>query len=77
MRSQNNLNDFRNKVDLYLDNALSTEESQELINKTKSDPNCKAVLEKESNFRSLIKNNVKRTTCSDSLIQNILNKVKL
>ena len=75
MRNQNHLHDYRQKVDLFLDNALNSEESQDVLEKSKIDPSYKAVFEKEKNFRQFIKQNVKRTTCSENLIQNILNQV--
>lgn len=77
MRNHNHLNDYRHKVDLFLDNALTSEESQEVINKSNNNATYKAVLDKEKNFRNLIRDKVQRTTCSDHLIKNILDKVKL
>lgn len=77
MRNQNQLADFRQKVDLYFDNALSTEESLEVVNEAKTDPQYGVVFDRESTFRNLLKSKIKRSTCSDNLINNIKNRIKL
>ena len=77
MRSPDQLENFRSKVDLYLDNALTQEESLQLVNDAKSNPQYARVLQSESNFRNLLKSKVKRSTCSENLINNIKNRIKL
>lgn len=77
MRSQDQLEDFRQKVDLYLDNALNSEESLEVVNDAKSDPQLGRVFETESNFRNMLKSKIKRSTCSENLINSIKNRVKI
>lgn len=77
MRNQDQLENFRQKVDLYLDNALTSEESLQVINDAKSDEQLQRVFNSESNFRNLLKSKIKRSTCSDSLIKNIKNRVKI
>lgn len=77
MRSPEQLESFRKQVDLYLDNALSLEESKQVINEAESNPEFGRLLKSESNFRNLLKNKVQRSTCSDSLINNIKNRIKL
>lgn len=75
MRSQN-IKDFRKKIDLYLDNALSLEETSEFENAANSNPEFGKLLESESKFRNLLKSKVKRSTCSENLINNIKNNIK-
>jgi len=77
MRNQEQLENFRQKVDLYFDNALTSEESLQVINDAKSDAQLQRVFNSESSFRNLLKSNIKRSTCSDSLIKNIKNRVKI
>ena len=71
----NDLNDFRQKVDLYLDKALNPEDEKELLNQVNHDPNCDRVLSKEKNFRNFIRNNVRRSQASPDFIQAIKNKI--
>ncbi len=77
MRTSEQLDNFRQKVDLYFDNALSSEEGLQVVNQAKSDPQLGRVFEQEGNFRNLLKSKVKRSTCSDNLINNIKNRIKL
>jgi len=76
MRSPEQLENFRNQVELYLDNALTNEESLQVVNDAKDDPQYARLLESESNFRNLLKNKVKRSTCSENLINNIKDRIK-
>ena len=73
----NDLQDFRQKVDLYLDRALNTEDERELLNRVTHDPSCGKVLSKEKNFRNFNKQNVKRSSATPDFIQAIKNKIRL
>lgn len=73
----NDLQDFRQKVDLYLDRALNTEDEKELLNRVTHDPSCGQVLSKEQNFRNFIKQNVKRSSATPDFIQAIKNKIRI
>lgn len=77
MRNSEQLDNFRNQVHLYLDNALSNEESLKVVNEAKSDPQLARVFESETNFKNLLKTKVQRSTCSENLINNIKNRIKL
>ncbi len=76
MRSPEQMEDFRQKIDLYLDNALTTEESTDFVNAANSNPEYTELLERASEFRNLLKTKVKRSTCSENLINNIKNNIK-
>jgi len=76
MRSPGQIQDFRQKIDLYLDNALTNEETTEFENAANNNPEFGRLLETESEFRNLVKSKVKRSTCSDNLINNIKNSIK-
>jgi hypothetical protein len=77
MRSQDQIQDFRKKIDLYLDNALSFEETTEFENTANTNPKYGKLLQSEVQFRNLLKTKVKRSTCSENLINNIKNNIKL
>ena len=76
MRSPGKIQDFRQKIDLYLDNALTNDETTEFENAASTNPEFGRLLESESKFRNLLKSKVKRSTCSDNLINNIKNNIK-
>ncbi|GLR16550.1 anti-sigma factor [Portibacter lacus] len=73
----NDLQDFRQQVDLYLDRALNTEDERQLLDRVNHDPNCGRVLSKEQNFRNFIKQNVKRSEATPDFIQAIKNKIRI
>ena len=73
----NDLQDFRQQVDLYLDRALNTEDERELLNRVNLDPNAGKVFSKEQNFRNFIKQNVKRSEATPDFIQAIKNKIRV
>ncbi|WP_235298505.1 hypothetical protein [Portibacter marinus] len=73
----NDLQDFRQQVDLYLDKALNTEDERALLDRVNHDPNYSRVLSKEQNFRKFIKQNVKRAEASPDFIQAIKNKIRI
>ena len=74
MKQNNYLDHFSHQVNLYLDNELSQEDEQNLLQRAGSDPNCSGLLDKEQSFRDLIKYNIKRSIASVELINNIKNK---
>lgn len=76
MSDQNYTSDLTNKVNMYLDNALSNEEQVKLLNQMQDDPSFNALLTKEKSFRKLIKNNVPRRKVSDDFIKGIMRKIK-
>jgi len=75
MSDQNSKQDLTNKVNMYLDNALSNEDEMKLLNQMQDDPSFNALLTKEKSFRKLIKNNVPRRKVSDDFIKGIMRKI--
>ena len=75
MAHKNLLSFFSDQVNLYLDNRLSPESSQHLMDIVQKDDECNQVFNKEKNFRDFVKNNVKRPCASSDLIQSIKNKL--
>lgn len=74
---RNHLNDFRQRVNLYFDNALSEEDQKELMSEVQHDPKCQREFTKEKSFRDFIRNNVKRSSVSPDLIQSIRDKIRI
>lgn len=77
MMSDHNYNqDLKNKVNMYLDNALSNEDEMKFLNQMQNDPSFNEMLTKEKSFRKLIKNNMPRRKVSDDFIKGIMRKIK-
>lgn len=77
MENRNDIHGFRERVNLYFDNQLNKEEEDSLLQEVNTDPSRGVVFKKEKNFREFIKNNVKRSTVSPDLIQNIRDRIKI
>lgn len=71
MGSQNSSYSVAQNVSLYFDSALSKEDEIQLIQKIGSDPQCCEAFQKEKTARDFLKNNVKRSCCSEGLLENI------
>jgi hypothetical protein len=71
MAHENLLSFFSDQVNLYLDNRLSPESTQHLMDIVQKDDECSQVFKKEKTFRDFVKNNVKRPCASSDLIQSI------
>lgn len=76
MRNRENIQDLRQKIDLYFDNALPPKDQEELMQKVEKDPRCSSMFKKEKTFRDFIKNNVKRTSVSPDIIQSIRDSIR-
>ena len=76
MRNRENIQDLRQKIDLYFDNALPPKDQEELMQKVQKDPRCSSMFKKEKTFRDFIKNNVKRTSVSPDIIQSIRDSIR-
>ena len=72
-----NMNEIRASINLYFDNALTTDAQQNLLNKVDSDSTCHKIFNQEKNIREFIKNNVTRPAVSQDFIQNIMNNIKV
>ena len=76
MRNRENIQDLRQKIDLYFDNALPPKDQEELMSRVEKDPRCSSMFKKEKTFREFIKNNVKRTSVSPDIIQSIRDSIR-
>lgn len=75
MKAPGNFNDISQRVNLYLDKALNEEDASLLLREVDDDPRYRGVLNREQDFRTFIKNNVRRTSCSPDLIKSIKDKI--
>jgi hypothetical protein len=63
------------KVSLFLDNALNSEEQASLQRELDSNPACLEMLNKEQSFREFVKSRIHRRSAAPNLIQSIREKV--
>jgi len=77
MRAPNDFTDFRKKVDMMLDNALTKEGEEEVMDKIKDNPAYEQLLNNERNFRNFVRGNVIRPKVTEEFIQSIKDKVRI
>lgn len=77
MDGSNNFNNFHQKVNMYLDNELSTEAADSFLQEAHQDPGYRRVLQKERSFRDFIKQNVHRPGVTPDFIQSIKDKIRV
>ena len=77
MRAPNDFRDFRKKVDMMLDNALTREGEEEVMNKIKDNPAYEQMLNNERNFRDFVRGSVVRPKVTPEFIQSIKDKVRI
>jgi len=76
MRNQNENQDLRQKINLYLDHALGAQEQEDLLKQVDADPRCNQMFQSERSLRDYIKNNVHKSSVSPDLIQSIKNNIR-
>ena len=76
-KAGNNFPTLMNRVEMYLDNALTKQEERELLLEIQSNPQLKEFFNKEKSFREFIRNKVNRQKVSPALVQNIKDKIRL
>ena len=64
-------------MNLYLDNELSNEDENKLLQELRSNPRYMEFLSKERSFREFIKSRVQRRTVSPALIESIKEKIRV
>jgi hypothetical protein len=77
MRAPNDFKDFRQKVDMMLDKALSKEGEEEVMSKIKDNPDYERLLKNERNFRDFVRGNVVRPKVTPEFIQSIKDKIRI
>ncbi len=76
MNEQNGHQEIYQKVNLFLDNQLNSEDQQDFISKIESNPSYSQVYKQEQIFRSIIKEKVNRHNVNSELMQTIMRKLK-
>ncbi len=77
MRGPNNYQDFREKVDMMLDNALTKEAEEEVLRTVENNPEYQRVLKNERTFREFVRHSVVRPKVTPEFIQSIKDKVRI
>lgn len=76
MKNQNNSpKDFQRRLVMFLDGALSNQESREFLTDVKKSPEQLAKLQKEKSFREFLRKKVNRRSVSPALINSIKSKI--
>lgn len=70
-----NSEDFRRRLMLYLDGALTREETREFLAEIQQSPECLGILQQEKSFRELLKNKLNRRPASSALVESIKSKL--
>lgn len=69
------IDQFKSRVNLYLDNELENGEEKALLNEMKTNSEFRKVFDEECSFKEMIKNNIERKQVSVDLINSIKNKI--
>lgn len=77
MKNFENMNDIRTSINLYFDNALSSNDQMNLLNRLDSDSRCNKIFKQEKSIREFIKNNVARPEVSPDFINTIKNNIRV
>jgi hypothetical protein len=75
MKSDGNQGEFQRRLVMYLDGALSNEESREFLTDIKNSPEQLAKLQKEKSFREFLRKKVSRRSVSPALLNSIKSKI--
>lgn len=77
MTSFDSTKSLKRQIDLMLDNELPKEDEDLLIKYMENDPRCNKYLEKAKEFKSFLKDHVRRSAVSPTIEQNIRDSIKL
>ncbi len=77
MRGPIDYKDFRQKVDMMLDKALTKEAEEEVMKKIQDNPEYENLLKTERNFRDFVRGSVVRPKVTPEFIQSIKDKVRV
>lgn len=77
MKNRNNFHEIRDRINLYFDNALSSDDEKDLMKEVSHNPKCNKLFQKEKTFRNFLKNNVTRPSVSPDLIQSIKDRIRV
>lgn len=72
---KNNSTQQRELISLFLDQALEPEEQKEFLSKVNSNPNLSAAVEREKQFRNMIKNKLNRPALEPDFVKTLKNKL--
>lgn len=76
MKEQASYPNLFQRVNLYLDDAMTHEDVARFRNDMKSNPSVHQAVEEEKKFRTFLRDNVCRRTASPTLIKMIKDKIR-
>ena len=77
MRAFDDFENFRQKIDMMLDKALTKEAEEEVMRTVEDNPEYEQLLRNERNFREFVRGSVVRPKVSPEFIQSIKDKVRI
>jgi len=77
MQAPDDFIDFRQKVDLMLDNALSKDAEAEVMKRVATDPEFYKMYETEKYFRDFVRSHVVRPKVTKEFIESIKEKIRI
>lgn len=77
MRAFEDYEDFRKKIDMMLDKALTKEAEEEVMKSVEDNPEFEQLLKNERNFREFVRGSVIRPKVTPEFIQSIKDKVRI
>ncbi len=77
MRAFEDYEDFRKKIDMMLDKALTKEAEEEVMKSVEDNPEYERLLKNERNFREFVRGSVIRPKVTPEFIQSIKDKVRI
>ncbi|NND05947.1 MAG: hypothetical protein HKN87_06170 [Saprospiraceae bacterium] len=77
MRILNDYEDFRKKVDMMLDKALTKEAEEQVLKSVENNPEYEQLLKNERDFRAFVRGQVVRPKVTPEFIQSIKDKVRI
>ncbi len=76
MENRQNFNNIQQRVNLYLDQELSSDAEKELLHEAESDKKVKEILEAERGFREMLRIKVQRSHVSPDFIKSIKKSIR-
>lgn len=71
------LKNIEQRVSLYFDDALSTDDQMQLFKSIDNDPQCSKMFEKEKQAREFLKSNFKKLGVTNDFIDSIRKKINI
>jgi hypothetical protein len=79
MMDFNNLNatELKDKISLFLDNQLDSEETNQLLEEINNDPQKEKWVDEEKKYRQFVRTNFKKQCVTNGFVENLKNQMKV